>query len=50
VVVVDDVLTTGNTVAAVAEQLWRIGAPVAFVATLAASRLRGGSPVAVGED
>jgi predicted amidophosphoribosyltransferase len=50
VVVVDDVLTTGNTVAAVAEQLWRIGAPVAFVATLAASRLRGPSAVAAGAD
>ena len=50
VVVLDDVLTTGNTVAAVAEQLWRIGAPVAFVATLAASRLRGPSAVAAGAD
>ena len=50
VVVVDDVLTTGNTVAAVAGQLLRIGAPVAFVATLAASRLRGRSAVAVIRD
>jgi predicted amidophosphoribosyltransferase len=48
VVVVDDVLTTGSTVEAVAQQLWRIGAPVAFVATLAASRLRGRSPVCGG--
>jgi predicted amidophosphoribosyltransferase len=40
VVIVDDVLTTGATLAAVAGQLWRMGAPVAFAATLAASRLR----------
>jgi predicted amidophosphoribosyltransferase len=50
VVVVDDVLTTGNTVAAVAQQLLRVGAPVAFVATLAASRLRGRTTVAEGEE
>jgi predicted amidophosphoribosyltransferase len=40
VVVLDDVLTTGSTVSAVAGQLERLGAPVAFVATLAAAQLR----------
>lgn len=40
VVVLDDVLTTGNTVAAFARQLQECAAPVAFAATLAATRLR----------
>jgi predicted amidophosphoribosyltransferase len=42
VVALDDVLTTGATLAAVARQLARAGLPVAFAATLAATRLRGG--------
>ena len=41
-VVVDDVLTTGATLAAVAAQLGLMGAPVAFGATLAATELRAG--------
>jgi predicted amidophosphoribosyltransferase len=40
VVLVDDVLTTGATLAAVADRLLGIGVPVAFAATLAATRLR----------
>jgi predicted amidophosphoribosyltransferase len=40
VVLVDDVLTTGATLAAVASQLLTAGVPVAFAATLAATRLR----------
>jgi predicted amidophosphoribosyltransferase len=40
VVVLDDILTTGSTVAAVAAQLAMMGAPVAFAATLAAAQLR----------
>jgi predicted amidophosphoribosyltransferase len=40
VVVVDDVLTTGATLAAVAAQLGLMGVPVAFGATLAATELR----------
>jgi predicted amidophosphoribosyltransferase len=42
VVLVDDVLTTGATLAAVAAQLGLMGAPVAFAATLAATELRAG--------
>jgi predicted amidophosphoribosyltransferase len=42
VVLLDDVLTTGSTLAAVAVRLLGSGVPVAFAATLAASRLRGG--------
>lgn len=41
VVLVDDVLTTGSTLAAVADVLVAIGVPVAFAVTLAATRLRG---------
>jgi predicted amidophosphoribosyltransferase len=41
VVVLDDVLTTGATLAAVARQLAAVGTPAAFGATLAATRLRG---------
>ena len=41
VVLVDDVLTTGSTLAAVADLLLAVGVPVAFAATLAATRLRG---------
>jgi predicted amidophosphoribosyltransferase len=41
VVALDDVLTTGATLAAVAHQLARVGTPVAFAATVAATRLRG---------
>jgi predicted amidophosphoribosyltransferase len=41
VVVLDDVLTTGATLAAVACQLAAVGTPAAFAATLAATRLRG---------
>jgi predicted amidophosphoribosyltransferase len=40
VVVVDDVLTTGSTLAAVAGVLLAVGVPVAFSATLAATRRR----------
>jgi predicted amidophosphoribosyltransferase len=40
VAVLDDVLTTGSTLAAVAGQLWEAGVPVAFAVTLAATRLR----------
>ena len=40
VVVLDDVLTTGATLSAVAAQLGLMGAPVAFAATLAATELR----------
>jgi hypoxanthine phosphoribosyltransferase len=41
VVLVDDVLTTGATLAAVAGELLAVGVPVTFAATLAATRLRG---------
>jgi len=41
VVLLDDVLTTGVTLAAVTAQLLGGGLPVAFAATLAAARLRG---------
>jgi predicted amidophosphoribosyltransferase len=41
VVLLDDVLTTGATLAAVAERLLAGGVPVAFAATVAATRLRG---------
>jgi predicted amidophosphoribosyltransferase len=40
VAVLDDVLTTGSTLAAVAGRLWEAGVPVAFGVTLAATRLR----------
>jgi predicted amidophosphoribosyltransferase len=40
VVLLDDVLTTGSTLAAVATRLGEAGIPVAFAATLAATRLR----------
>lgn len=40
VVLLDDVLTTGSTLAAVAGRLREHGVPVAFAATLAATRLR----------
>ncbi len=40
VVVVDDVLTTGSTLAAVAGVLLAVGVPVAFAATLAATQRR----------
>lgn len=49
VVLLDDVLTTGATLAAMARQLAALGAPVAFAATVAATRLRGvdaGAPIA----
>lgn len=42
VVLLDDVLTTGSTLAAVAGRLWEAGVPVAFGVTVAATRLRGG--------
>jgi predicted amidophosphoribosyltransferase len=41
VILVDDVLTTGATLAAAATVLLNLGVPVAFAATLAATRLRG---------
>jgi predicted amidophosphoribosyltransferase len=40
VVLVDDVLTTGSTLAAASGKLLEIGVPVTFAATLAATRLR----------
>ena len=43
VVVLDDVLTTGATVAAVTRELHRAGVSVAFAATVAATRLRSSS-------
>ena len=42
VVLVDDILTTGSTLAAVASRLLEAGVPAAFAVTLAATRLRGG--------
>src|SRR5262245_12222239 len=44
VVLLDDVLTTGSTLAAVARRLGEAGIPVAFAATLAATRLRRQGP------
>jgi predicted amidophosphoribosyltransferase len=41
VVLVDDILTTGATLGAVAGQLLRVGVPVTFAATLAATRRHG---------
>jgi len=41
VIALDDVLTTGATLAAVARQLAAVGTPVAFGVTVAATRLRG---------
>ncbi len=41
VVLVDDVLTTGSTLAAAATRLLEVGVPVTFAATVAATRLRG---------
>jgi predicted amidophosphoribosyltransferase len=41
VVLVDDILTTGSTLAAASAQLLDVGVPVTFAATLAATRLRG---------
>src|SRR5262249_31744162 len=46
VVAVDDVLTTGATLAAVARQLATAGAPVAFAATPTAPRLGGDGMIA----
>jgi predicted amidophosphoribosyltransferase len=47
VIALDDVLTTGSTLAAVARHLAAAGTPVAFAATVAATRLRGrAGPVA----
>ena len=45
VVLLDDVLTTGSTLAAVANRLLAAGIPVTFAATLAATLLRAGSGV-----
>jgi predicted amidophosphoribosyltransferase len=45
VVLLDDVLTTGATLAAVATRLGEAGIPVAFAATLAATRLRRRGPL-----
>jgi predicted amidophosphoribosyltransferase len=42
VVLVDDILTTGSTLAAMAGRLLAEGVPVVFGVTLAATRLRGG--------
>jgi len=42
VILLDDVLTTGATLAAVAARLAERGVPVAFAATIAATRLRAG--------
>jgi predicted amidophosphoribosyltransferase len=47
VVIVDDVLTTGVTIAAVARRLHEAGAPAAFAATVAATRLRTDSGIGV---
>jgi predicted amidophosphoribosyltransferase len=44
VVLLDDVLTTGSTLAAVAGRLREAGVPVTFAATVAATRLRRQGP------